>query len=255
MNLITRHRLLTQPLVKTQQRNFYGLLYRIFVKRDESLVKDINVPSGMEVDRSQPKSTNEARDKYVADKLRDMMYNMKETQTPKGVWFSTFVMSAPLLMATGYLGVLSPIASNAALVDPNQFAYIARTCLRLLSLNISFIGGIHYGLGSATYDTARTDEERRAVNIQLLYSFVPASMAFGTTSFLLFSSPLTMPTVVYAFTGLMITQLVTLKFDYHCVSKEMAPLWFKKYRGNLFAIYMVLTSALFFIFYSNIDQI
>ena len=35
----------------------------------------------------------------------------------------------------------------------------------------------------------------------------------------------------------------------------MAPLWFKKYRSNLFVIYMALTSALFFIYYNNVDII
>ena len=46
---------------------------------------------------------------------------------------------------------------------------------------------------------------------------------------------------------------MSLKFDYHCVSKEMAPLWFKRYRANVFAVYMVLTSVLFFIYYSHLD--
>ena len=93
------------------------------------------------------------------------MFNMKATKTPKGVWFSTSMMSAPLFAATGYLAMMAPIVQNASLVDPNTFSYVARTCVRLLSLNISFFGGIHYGLASATYDTARSDEERRAVSI------------------------------------------------------------------------------------------
>jgi len=155
---------------------------------------------------------------------------MNETKTPKGVWFSTLVMSAPLILSTCYLGVMAPMAANAAIINPDTFAYAARTCIRLLSLNISFFGGIHYGLASATYDTARSDEERKAVSLQMFYSFVPAIMAFSTSSFLLFSSPLTAPTVVYAFSSLMITQLVSLRFDQHCVTKEMAPIWFKKYR-------------------------
>jgi hypothetical protein len=35
-------------------------------------------------------------------------------------------------------------------------------------------------------------------------------MSFSLTSFLLFSTPLTIPTVIFAFTGLMMTQLITL---------------------------------------------
>ena len=147
----------------------------------------------------------DAKDKYIADKLRDMLYNMKEEKIPKGIWFSTFIMSVPLMSATGYLMLLAPLASTPGLVDPNTFAYVSRTCLRLLSLNISFFGGIHYGLASATYDTARTPEEEKAVTMQLFYSFVPAIMAFCSTNFLLFSSPLTIPIVVYSFTSLMLT--------------------------------------------------
>jgi hypothetical protein len=35
----------------------------------------------------------------------------------------------------------------------------------------------------------------------------------------------------------------------------MAPLWFAKYRSSLFAIYMVLTSILFGIYYSSFELI
>ena len=130
---------------------------------------------------------------------------MKATKTPKGVWLSTIMMSAPLVTATGYLAMMAPMAANGTIVDPYTFAYVARSCLRLLSLNISFFGGIHYGLASAAYDTARSSEETRAIQLQMFYSFVPAVMAFCSTNFLLFSSPLTMPTVIYAFSALMLT--------------------------------------------------
>ena len=159
-----------------------------------------------------------------------MLFNMKETKTPKGVWFSTMIMSAPLFMSTGYLGLMTPMALNAQLVNADTFGYVARTCVRLLGLNISFFGGVHYGLATAAYDTARTDEERKAISYQLGYSFVPALLAFGASNLLLFTNPLTSQAIVYCFSSLMITQLVTLRFDQYCVRKEMAPLWFKKYR-------------------------
>lgn len=191
----------------------------------------------------------------MADALRDMLFDMKATKTPKGVWFSTFMMSAPLVSATCFLAMMSPMAANAAIVDPQNFAYVSRSCLRMLSLNISFFGGIHYGLASATFDTARTPEEASAIKLQMFYSFVPAFMAYCSTNFLLFSSPLTVPVVIYSFTSLMLTQLVSLKFDHYCVSKEMAPIWFKKYRSSVFAIYMLITSLLFSIYYTHVDII
>ena len=183
------------------------------------------------------------------------MFNMKETKTPKGVWFSTMLMSAPLLSATGYLAMMAPIVQNAALVDPNTFAYAARTCVRLLSLNISFFGGIHYGLAAATYDTARSEAEQKSISIQMFYSFIPALLAFASSNFLLFSSPLNPNIITYAFSSLMVTQLVSLKFDHHCVSKEMAPLWFKKYRSYCFGLYMGITTLLYAIYISKVDYI
>jgi hypothetical protein len=81
--------------------------------------------------------------------MREILFNMKATEVPKGVWFSTFCMTLPLMSTTGYLALMTPMAANAAIVDPLHFAYVARSCLRILSLNISFIGGVHYGFASA----------------------------------------------------------------------------------------------------------
>ena len=100
-------------------------------------------------------------------------------------------MSFPLFSCVGYLAAMTPMAGNAALVDPNTFAYVARSCLRLLSLNMSFIGGIHYGFASAGYDTARNDDEKRRISMQMFYSFCPAIMAFSASNLMLFSNPLT----------------------------------------------------------------
>jgi hypothetical protein len=97
----------------------------------------------------QAKTGLEAQKKYNSDKARDMLFNMKATKVPKGVWFSTVLMSIPLFTATGYLALLTPFASDPAFIDPNTYVYIARTCVRLLSLNLSFLGGVHYGLASA----------------------------------------------------------------------------------------------------------
>ena len=72
-------------------------------------------------------------------------------------------MSTPLLAVTTYLCLLAPMAGNAAIVDPVQFAYLARSSIRLLSLNSAFIGGVHYGLGAATYDTSLSDQDLKNI--------------------------------------------------------------------------------------------
>ena len=47
-----------------------------------------------------------------------------------------------------------------AFCNPDTFAYFARTAIRLLSLNIAFMGGIHYGFAAATWETAISEEEK-----------------------------------------------------------------------------------------------
>ena len=104
-------------------------------------------------------TVSEARDRYAQEQLREILFSMKTEEIPKGVKFSNLFMSAPLMSLTLYLAILTPMAGNGAFVDPVTYAFLARSALRLLSLNIAFYGGIHYGLASATYETAITEEE------------------------------------------------------------------------------------------------
>ena len=83
----------------------------------------------------------------------------------------------------------------------------------------------------------------------MAYSFVPAILACGSTSLLLFASPLTLPHTLWAFSSLMFTQLVNLQVDKKCVEYGMAPKWFSRYRGYTFAAYMACTAIMFLIYY------
>ena len=132
---------------------------------------------------------------------------------------------------------------------------MARGALRLLSLNIAFMGGIHYGLGAAMYEIAVNEKDFKFNKIQMLYAFVPAALSFTATSVLLFASPLTVKHIVFGFTQLMLTQFINIQFDRHCVDKGMAPVWFKQFRQNQFYLYMVMTIILFSVFYNNVNQL
>lgn len=180
---------------------------------------------------------------------------MKEEKIPKGVTFSNILMSAPLMTLTLYLGALTPMAGNGAFVDPAQYAFMARSALRLLSLNIAFYGGIHYGLAAAVYETAITEEELHNVKMQMMYSFVPGVVALGASQMMLFACPLQVSHIVMGFTSLMLTQFITLQVDKKCVQLEQAPLWFKKFRQRTFAAYMIATGLLFTIFYTQRDKL
>ena len=172
----------------------------------------------------------EHRDRYVQEQLREILFTMKSEEIPKGVILSNLMMSAPFMTLTLYLAVVSPMAANIAIVDPAQFAMIARSALRLLSLNMAFFGGVHYGLASATYETAITEEEINRIKWQMMYSFVPGVMALCTTQMMLFQTPLQLGTIVVGFTTLMLTQFVSLQVVKKCVELELAPVWFKRFR-------------------------
>jgi len=155
-------------------------------------------------------TVTEHRDRYVQEQLRDILFTMKEEKIPKGVVFSNIFMSAPFMTLTLYLAILTPMVGNPAFVNPEMYASLARTALRLLSLNMAFFGGVHYGLASATYETAITEEELRRIKYQMMYSFVPGVIALGTTQMMLFANPLSLGHVVFGFTSLMVTQFTSL---------------------------------------------
>jgi hypothetical protein len=112
------------------------------------------------------------------------------------------------------------------------------------------MGGIHYGFAAANYETATTDEEMYSSSKQLVFSFLPAILSFAASSFLLYPTPLLLQNVLIGFTGLMLTQLMTLQVDLKYVEKELAPKWFSRFRQRGFFLYMTLTSIIFIVYYS-----
>ncbi len=89
------------------------------------------------------------------------MFKQEQTNqiVPKSVKIAQAVLTLPLIAITGYLAAVSPMAANAAFIDPISFAAAARSSIRLLSLNLAFGGGIHFGFGAAFYEQAETDDE------------------------------------------------------------------------------------------------
>jgi len=89
----------------------------------------------------------------------------------------------------------------------------------------------------------------------MMFSFVPGVVALGASQMILFASPLTMGHVVFGFTSLMLTQFITLQVDKKCVEERMAPLWFKQFRKNTFRAYIIATTVLFAVFYTQRDKL
>lgn len=146
-----------------------------------------------------------ARDNYVHEVSKEMMMSMKETKTPKGIFMSNLIMGAPLFTYAGLMLLMAPIASNATYVDSTQFAYMARSALRLLSLNISFFGGIHYGFAACNWEVAISEQDQKNAQRQMMLSFLPAVASISFSSYLLFAAPIQMHHIITSFTGLMVT--------------------------------------------------
>lgn len=53
-----------------------------------------------------------ARDKYVAEQTKEMLFTMREQNIPKGVKFSFIMMSTPLVVMSTYLALLTPLIST-----------------------------------------------------------------------------------------------------------------------------------------------
>lgn len=103
---------------------------------------------------------------------------------PKGVKASLIFLYGPLCLMTGSL-VLTQFTSVYA------FNLTAKTCLRLLALNIGFTGAINYGIGGALYEISNLAYLKRLHSYQIMYSFLPGILAFGAIQMLLMSPIIT----------------------------------------------------------------
>lgn len=123
------------------------------------------------------------------------------------------IIHAPLAMLMANL-LLTQFTS------PFIFAVTARTCLRILSLNIAFNGAIHYGIGGALYEISSLGHLQRQHGKQVMYSFIPGMLAYGITSSMLLCSPLTIEPLCIGFASLSFLQVYTFLVDKRYVSKE-----------------------------------
>jgi hypothetical protein len=74
----------------------------------------------------------EAREQYVREQSKEILFEISQKKVPKGVYFSSLVMTFPLAFLTLNLVVFAPFAANPTLINPETFQYMARGALRLL---------------------------------------------------------------------------------------------------------------------------
>ena len=97
------------------------MLYKILVNKGKGVETqgDTGVPKFNQPEEEAAQlNIKAARDKYVQEQTREMLYSMKETTMPKGVAMSNIMMSAPLFGLTMYLAAMAPLTGNPAFVDP-----------------------------------------------------------------------------------------------------------------------------------------
>ena len=91
---------------------------------------------------------------------------------------STVILYTPLTLM-----VLNLIFGS--FTTATAYCYTARTALRILSLNIAFEGGIHYGIGGALYEISTLPEPKISSRNQVLYSIIPGVSSFMIINWLL----------------------------------------------------------------------
>ena len=70
----------------------------------------------------------------------------------------------PLALNTSILLLQTAAISTQGLtINLDQFGSLARTSVRLLGLNIAFMGGTHYGLAASLYETIQVKEDLKRV--------------------------------------------------------------------------------------------
>ena len=85
--------------------------------------------------------------RIVKERIKERLTALNSSKIPSSVTFATLCMGLPLAASTaGLLLNLQGVETTAA--------FFARTSIRLLQLNVSFMGGLHYGFAASNYEVA-----------------------------------------------------------------------------------------------------
>lgn len=180
--------------------------------------------------------------------VKENALDMDNKNIPKGVKFSSMLLVAPITLMVGSL-VMTQFTS------PVEFSITARTCLRLLNLNIAFNGGVHYGIGGALYEIASLEHLRKAAKRQVIYSFIPGISSYIITYWMLLADPLSITVLTTGFASLGIIQTASYIHDRRFVKAEALPKWYTKMRTITFTYLLVVTATLFAAMFTKLDLV
>ena len=88
------------------------------------------------------------------------MLDLEARYIPRGIMLSTVILYTLLTLM-----VLNLIFGS---LTTTTYYYIARTALKILSLNIAFEGGVHYRTGRALYEILTLPSPRNSAKRQVL---------------------------------------------------------------------------------------
>ena len=126
---------------------------------------------------------------------------------PAGAKLSHVIMTSPCV------GLL---AHSIVCIQANDYVGLytsARAAVRVYALTVGFNGGVHFGIGAALHETAALEYDKSAHRNQMLLSCVPGLIAYGAGYFMLYAHPLSVSTIAYSFSAMLISQMVLYRYD------------------------------------------
>lgn len=127
--------------------------------------------------------------------------------------------------------------------------------MRILGLNIAFMGGIHYGIGGALYEISTLRYLQKEAARQVMYSFIPGIAAFAIVSWVLHANPLTVGTLISGFIFLNLINIISMFVDLKYIRNEKLPFWYIGTR-RLSCMYLIVISMIMFsAMFTKIDYV
>ena len=164
--------------------------------------------------------------------------DLTQNKTPPGIKSSFIILYGPIT-------VMALKLAFSQFTSPVDFWLTARACLRILSLNLAFMGGIHYGIGGALYEISTLRYLQKEAGRQVMYSFIPGIAAFGIVTWMLNVNPLTVGTLISGFALLNLINILSMFVDIHYIRSEKLPFWYISTR-RLSCVYLIVISMIIF---------
>jgi hypothetical protein len=173
------------------------------------------------------------------------------TKSPSLKLLKNAYISAGILWIPYFLGLPNLIYAVTMNWDPILFTTVtlSRSLLKWVSLHIALTGGVHYGVAEVFYELEPGPKEGLATGLQLLYSFLPATISYFVIKAILFTPTVTLDIITMGFLSLISLQIASWGVDAYWSKIKRLPRWYAKHRIFVTMIQILATSGLFYVYY------